>query len=207
MTLNLKALILLIHICLVSTMAQAQGTVSRKSATALPTVTEIDGFMKRTFGYDPSITWQIVDIRESSIAGITELVASMNKGLPTHLYFSSSAQSAIVGEMIPFGKDPFAPARAKLQAANGPSRGSETPSSRIVVFTDLQCADCKAAQPIVERLAADFPRVLFTFQQFPLSAKHPWAMKGAEYADWRRVSAWTRSASELARYCQEPMNE
>ena len=51
-------------------------------------------------------------------------------------------------------------------------------------FSDLECPHCKAAQPIVEKLAADFPQVRFIFQQFPLPASlHPWAMKAAQYAD------------------------
>jgi protein-disulfide isomerase len=53
-----------------------------------------------------------------------------------------------------------------------------------VEFSDLECPHCKAAQPIVEKLEADFPQVRFTFQQFPLPASmHPWALKAAQYAD------------------------
>jgi protein-disulfide isomerase len=48
----------------------------------------------------------------------------------------------------------------------------------------LQCPHCKAAQPVLEKLAADFPQVRLVFEQFPLPATlHPWAMKAALYAD------------------------
>jgi protein-disulfide isomerase len=53
-----------------------------------------------------------------------------------------------------------------------------------VEFSDLECPHCKKAQPIMGKLAADFPQVRFVFQQFPLPASlHPWAMKAAQYAD------------------------
>jgi protein-disulfide isomerase len=53
-----------------------------------------------------------------------------------------------------------------------------------VEFSDLECPHCKKSQPVLEKLAADFPQVRFIFQQYPLPASlHPWAMKAAQYAD------------------------
>jgi protein-disulfide isomerase len=154
------------------------------SSTALPTTAEVDAYMKRSFGYDPAVQWQIFAVRESGVPGIAEIVVSVNRGEPYHLYFSAAAQTAFVGQVLPFGPNPFAATRAKLQGAFGPSRGGQSPPIEIVEFSDLQCPHCKAAQPIVEKLAADFPQVRFTFQQFPLPASlHPWAMKAAQYAD------------------------
>ncbi len=161
--------------------ATPQGTQKK---AALPTVEEVEASMKRSFGYDPGVTWQIFDIRESNIPGLAEVLVSMNKQQPVHIFLAQGAQTAIVGQMIPFGPDPFTPARATLKGAFGPSRGGQNPPIDIVEFSDLQCPHCKAAQPIVEKLAADFPQVRFTFQQFPLPASlHPWALKAAQYAD------------------------
>ena len=51
-------------------------------------------------------------------------------------------------------------------------------------LADLECPHCKAAEPVFEKLANDFPQVRFVFQQFPLPPTlHPWAQKGAEYSD------------------------
>jgi len=145
--------------------------------------------MKRTFGYDPSITWEIFDIRPAAIPGVTELTVAVNKQQPIHMYLSPDHQNAIVGSIIPFGTNPFAPARAKLQAADGPARGPQTPVIYIVEFSDLECPHCKVAQPILEKLATDFPQVRYVFQQFPLPASlHPWAMKAAQYADCARTN-------------------
>ena len=145
---------------------------------------EVDAYMKRSFGYDPAVSWQIFSIRESGVPGLAEIVVSVNRGEPYHLYFHAPSQTAFVGQVLPFGPNPFAATRAKLQGIFGPSRGGQDPPIQIVEFSDLECPHCKAAQPIMDKLAADFPQVRFTFQHFPLPASlHPWAMKAAQYAD------------------------
>src|SRR5260370_39140813 len=101
---------------------------------------------------------------------------------------SRGPQNAIICSNTPFGTNPFATARAKLQAADGPARGAATPVISIVEFSDLECPHCKLAQPILEKLVTDFPQVHYVFQQFPLPATlHPWAMKAAEYTDCART--------------------
>jgi len=160
------------------------ATTKPDAATTLPTNNEVEAAMKRTFGYDPSINWVIYDIRASTIPGVADILVSVNKQTAQHIYFSSGTQSATIGEMIPFGPDPFGPLRAKLEAADGPAIVHQTPVISVVEFSDLQCPHCKAAEPLVEKLANDFPQVRYVFQQFPLPASvHPWALKGAEYAD------------------------
>ncbi len=97
---------------------------------------------------------------------------------------STEAQSAIVGNLLPFGPNPFEANREKLKAADGPSRGAQKPVIDVVEFSDLECPFCKGAQPLVEKLMTDFPQLRFTFQQFPLPpTTHPWAIKAAHYAD------------------------
>lgn len=164
--------------------APADSLSASAKGTKLPTAADIDSALKRTLGYDASLTWTIIEIKPSAIPGITEVVVSLNKQAPVRLYLSGDANQAIIGNLIPFGSNPFAPARELLKAADGPSTGAANPVIRVVEFSDLQCPHCKVAQPILEKLAADFPQVGFTFQQFPLPASlHPWAMKAAEYAD------------------------
>jgi protein-disulfide isomerase len=157
---------------------------STQKKAALPTMEEVEASMKRSFGYDPGVSWQIFEIKESGIPGLAEVLVSMNKQQPVHLFLAQDSQIAIAGQMLPFGPDPFAPARANLKGAFGPSRGGQNPLIDIVEFSDLECPHCKAAQPVLEKLYADFPQVRFVFQQFPLPASlHPWALKAAQYAD------------------------
>jgi protein-disulfide isomerase len=169
--------------------SQAKNSASAGKSDApppmlLPSKEQIDAAMQRNFGYDAGITWNIFDIHPSSIPGVADVLVSINKQPPVHVYLSPDMKNAIIGEMIPFGSNPFEPAREKLKAADGPSRGPQKPVIEMVEFSDLQCPHCKTAQPILEKLAGDFPQVRYTFQQFPLPASvHPWAMKAAKYAD------------------------
>ena len=195
---KLKNLALVISLAVTFTLSSAQSATPKKAAskpaapaaasakpaTALPSQAAVDAAMKRTLGYDPGVSWQIYDIRSSAIPGVADVLLSINKQAPQHLYLSPDGQNAIIGELLPFGTNPFAPARAKLKGAFGPSRGGQNPPIDIVEFSDLECPHCKKAQPVMEKLMADFPQVRFTFQQFPLPASlHPWAMKAAQYAD------------------------
>jgi len=167
-----------------ATPAAAGAKPAAKPATDLPTTEEVDAALKRTLGYDPGVTWQIYEIRPAAVPGLADVLFAINKQATQHIYLAAGGQSAIIGELIPFGANPFAPARAKLQGAFGPSRGGPNPAIDIVEFSDLECPHCKKAQPILEKLAVDFPQVRFIFQQFPLPASlHPWAMKAAQYAD------------------------
>ncbi|HKD45087.1 MAG TPA: thioredoxin domain-containing protein [Candidatus Angelobacter sp.] len=155
------------------------------SNAGLPTEAQFDAAMKRTFGYDPAFQWQVLEIRPSLLPGVAEVLVSINKQGPVRLFIPADGKNVIVvNDVLPFGADPFAPARGKLQAADGPSRGAANPQIMIVGFSDLECPHCKAAEPVLDKLVNDFPRVRFVFQQFPLPATlHPWAMKAALYAD------------------------
>jgi protein-disulfide isomerase len=162
--------------------ASANGSETRPAL--LPSQAEVEASLQRTFGYDRGLAWQILDIRPSEFPGLADVLVSINKQQPVHIYWSQRTQAAVVGNLLPFGPDPFAPARAKLEAADGPSRGAQPSVIQIVDFSDLQCPHCKAAQPILEKLVTDFPQVRLVFQQFPLpTSLHPWAMKAAQFAD------------------------
>ncbi|HLJ89455.1 MAG TPA: thioredoxin domain-containing protein [Candidatus Angelobacter sp.] len=158
---------------------------STGSESKLPGAAEIDASLKRTLGYDPAVTWEILDIKPSVVPGLTEVIVSINKQGANRLLVTPDGKNAlVVADIIPFGADPFAPARSLLQGAAGPARGAQSPVITIVEFSDLQCPHCKAAQPVLEKLAGDFPQVRYVFQQFPLPASlHPWAAKAAAYSD------------------------
>ena len=150
----------------------------------VPSKEEVEAALKRTIGYDPGVAWIVYDIRPSVFPGLTEILVSFNKQDPVRIYWDAETQNAVIGETLPFGTNPYAPARAKLKAADGPAIGAQTPVIQMVEFSDLECPHCKKAQPVMETLAADFPQVRYIFQQFPLPASlHPWAMKAAQYSD------------------------
>ncbi|MCU1307088.1 MAG: oxidoreductase [Acidobacteriaceae bacterium] len=152
--------------------------------SSLPTNAVVDSFMRRMFGYNPAVTWKVVDISPSEIPGIARVLVTIG-GQPqaTQFYVVPGGQFAMVGEVIPFGADPFASARTKLDAeVGGPSRGAQNAPVTLVEFSDLQCPYCKTAQPIIDKLIAESANAKLIFQAFPLPM-HPWAKKAAEYAD------------------------
>jgi protein-disulfide isomerase len=176
---------LLLSVVMLSAQSQkhpAAGHSPAKTAVELPTAAEVDQALQRNFGYDPAITWKVLHIAPSDAPGIADVVVLLNNKDYVNFYVLPSGQKAIRGEMVPFGPNPFAENRSKLRPADGPLRGPENAVISIVEFSDLECPYCKAAQPNVDKLASDFPRVRFIFQQFPLPM-HPWAMKAALYAD------------------------
>ncbi|HET7871559.1 MAG TPA: thioredoxin domain-containing protein [Terriglobales bacterium] len=142
---------------------------------------EVEQVLKRMYGYDPSVKWQIFLVRKAAVPGMTEVLLNVNTEFQ-RLFITPDGRYAISGDLMPFGADLYGPSRKKLLAADGVSRGPEKPSVVMVEFSDLQCPHCKEAQPVVERLAADFPQMKVVFQQYPLPS-HAWAPKAARYAD------------------------
>lgn len=140
--------------------------------------------MRYMFGQDPNIQWQVLDISASEIPNVAQVIVSVGaQQPPIRLYVTPDGEHAIVGEVIPFGADPFAPARHKLEAeAHGVARGAAKPAVTLVEFSDLQCPHCKVGQPIIDKLLQDFPDARLIFQPFPL-AMHKWAMKAAAAAE------------------------
>jgi protein-disulfide isomerase len=155
-------------------------------STRLPSEETVNSFMKQMFGYDPSVSWKIVTIRPSEAEGLTEVLVSMSNAQGqqySRLYVTTDGQHAVVGDIIPFGAHPFAPAQeAILKGMDGPSRGPADAPVTVVEFSDLQCPHCKEAQPTIDKLMSEEKNVRLVFQNFPLQS-HDWAAKAAYYGD------------------------
>src|SRR2546430_1765723 len=57
-----------------------KAVVTKKSETpdsSLPTNAVVDSFMKRMFGYNPAVTWKIVDISPSEIPGVARVLVAI----------------------------------------------------------------------------------------------------------------------------------
>jgi protein-disulfide isomerase len=171
--------------------AKPSAPAPEKKAEAgepMPTQATVQSFLKYMFSYDPNTTYSVLNISPSQSAGVAQVLISLKapQGEQRGIFYVMPDQKYAIagGELIPFGADPFAPARAQLAAGmNGISRGPANAPVTIVEFSDLECPACKAAQPTVERLIDDEPDVKFVFQNFPLEKLHPWALLGAKYAE------------------------
>jgi protein-disulfide isomerase len=152
----------------------------------LPDEATVMAFYHRMFGFQENLNFKVAEIKWSQVPGIaqvTSIVSTPQGQQVSTIYVTPDGKHAISGDMVPFGKDPFADNRELLKQAFGPVRGSPTPDVTLVEFADLECPACKAAQPIMDKLLTDVPTARLIFQSFPLEQLHPWAKKAAEYLD------------------------
>lgn len=172
-----------------STQKPASAPKSRSAASAIakePSTEELNGFMHHMFGYDATVKWKIESLKPSEVPGVTEVVVTFGEPVQqrTPFYVSSDLQHAFIGQIIPFGADPFAPARRKLlEEAKGPIKGNANAPMEIVEFSDFECPHCKRAWPTIEKLLGESPDAKLVFENFPLSQIHKWADRAAGYAD------------------------
>jgi len=169
-----------------STATPAAPPPFAERTTVLPTEDTVNSFLFQMFGYDPTITWKVNQIRPSEVPGLAEVsvVLTNEKGSnPNRLLVSADGKHAITGDILPFGAKPFDDARAKLEkGVTGPAKGPAKAPVTIVEFSDMQCPHCSKVAPAIDQLLAQEPEAHFVFQNFPLPA-HNWAEKAAGYVD------------------------
>lgn len=198
----------------------AEGARAESSPTAgnRPSEATVNEFLKHMFGWNQQLTWKVAQIKPAEDPTISEIIVVFNtpQGQQlSHLYVTPDQKYAMSGDLIPFGADPFAPARAELKAADGPAHGPRDAAVTIVEFGDLQCPACKAAQPSVSKLMEEEPKARLIFQNFPLEQLHKWAMLGAKYIDcigrqnneaaWKFISSVYEHQAEITEQNAEQM--
>jgi protein-disulfide isomerase len=165
----------------------ATGSTTQTSASSanLPSEQTVMEFLRHTFGYDQNLKYRVAEIKPAADPNMAEVSVVMNTPegpQQLKLYVTPDQKFAVSGDFVPFGADPYAPARQTLQQrVNGPVRGPVDAPLTIVEFGDLQCPACKRAQPTIEKLLTDLPNTRLIFQQFPLVQLHKWAMLAAKY--------------------------
>jgi protein-disulfide isomerase len=181
--------VLLFSISLFAQAANKSAAAPSQSAAAGAngvTKESAEAYFQRMFGYEPGLAIKVVSIEPSPVAELTEVttVFSTPEGQQsTRWYVSKDLKHVLVGELLPFGADPFAAERDKLASSiSGPAKGPANAKMLIVEFADLECPACKEAAPVMQKLSHDFPQARFVFQSFPLP-QHPWAAKAAAYLD------------------------
>jgi protein-disulfide isomerase len=157
-----------------------------------PSRATVEAFLKQSWGYDPDRVYQVWAILKSPAPGVSRVVVQVaQKNDPQHqtatatFLVTPDGKHLIANDltMLAFGEHPYAEARETLmQRANGPTRGASDKKFEFVEFADFQCPHCKATQPIVDRLLADFPQAHFVFENLPLTSIHSEAYKAAAYS-------------------------
>lgn len=154
-----------------------------------PTVATVDSYLHAMLGYDANRIWRVAAIQKTAVPGVskvTAFISDKSAGAKVqsaafvvladgkHIVADSSVQA--------FGANPFAESRLLLQQrATGPSYGAVSKDLLFVEFADLQCPHCKDAQPIMARLAKDFPTARIVYESYPLTEIHPMAARAAAY--------------------------
>lgn len=156
---------------------------------ASPTKEEVNAFLHVSWGYDSDRVWNVVAIEKTPAPGLSRVVVEVaQKSAPQQIsplsfYVTPDGKHLIANDVLPFGAHPYVETNHLLQTrANGPSRGGAAKTHEIVEFADFQCPHCKAIQPIMARLAEDYPQVHMVFENFPLTSIHSEAEKAALYS-------------------------
>ncbi len=177
-------LIVLISLLLAGLGLPAQ-THSDSSAN-LPSEATVNDFLKHMFGWNDNLAWHVVSIKPSEAPGIAEVTVVFNTPdgqAVQRIYVTPDERYAFSGDLVPFGSDPFAAARADLKNATGPVRGAADAKVTIVEFGDLECPACKKAQENLNKLMSEEPKARLVFQNFPLEQIHKWSLLAAKYVD------------------------
>lgn len=167
--------------------AQTHATTPAASnGSKVPSEETVNAFLKQMFGWNQNLAWHVVSIKPSEAPTISEVTVVFNtpEGQAVQrIYVTPDEHYAFSGDLVPFGADPFAPARAELKNVTGPEHGPKDAPVTIVEFGDLECPACKKAQENLSKLMSDEPKAKLIFQNFPLAQIHPWSMLGAKYLD------------------------
>ena len=148
----------------------------------------VNAFLQASWGFDENRVWEVWAILKTEVAGVSKVILLVSdktgkmKLTPAQFFVLPDGKHVFAGDdIMPFGEHPFAEARALAQQrADGPYRGSASKDLEIVEFADFQCPSCKTAQANMDKLAADFPKARFVFQNAPLP-QHPAAAGAAAY--------------------------
>lgn len=109
------------------------------------------------------------------------------KNLPLLLVTIVFTLAAIVGVAFFFSNSSSQPATADRATIEGNTQnitGPESAKVTIVEFSDFQCPACKAVQPLVKGVVAQYPEdVRLIYRHFPLLDIHPNAMMAAQASE------------------------
>jgi protein-disulfide isomerase len=160
--------------------------VNPKNFTAqIPSVDEVNSFLKALWGYDANRIWQVAGIVKTPAPGVAKVVVLIGdkrapgKSQPLIFFTTPDGKHAIADNVMDFGAKPFADARKMLQdRVNGPARGAKGNELLIVEFADLQCDRCRETQDKMDSLAQDFPEARIVFEDTP-QGDHPYAQQAA----------------------------
>ena len=144
-------------------------------------------FLRYAEGYLPNVKFVIDDPKPSVVPGFFDVSVHLSAGqskLDRHYYLTADGQSIVSGSVWNLSHSPFAETLELLPKDGFSFGGPPDAPVNIVLFSDFECPYCsQLAKTLRDNLPGKYgDKVHILFEDFPLSAIHPWAHAAAESA-------------------------
>ncbi len=160
----------------------------QQTPTKAPSVTQIEkrveAYLRNYYAWGPDFQLKVDAPSATPIPDLYKVpVVISYRGQSDHavVYVTHNGEYMIRGAISNLLTDPFAEARKTLSSAitGRPFVGPAKACVNVVEFSDYECPHCREAHEVMKQLEAKYPKVRFTFMDFPLTEIHPWAFNGA----------------------------
>jgi protein-disulfide isomerase len=148
--------------------------------------TKVAEYVRYAEGLTPEVQITVDNPAPSIYQGLYRVSIHLSyKGqtLDRLFYMTQNGERLIKGDIWDLNSNPFAGNLARLPK-DGPSFGPKDAKVTIVVFSDFECPYCRElAKTLRDNIPQKYPKdVRVIFQDFPITAMHPWAHTAAEAA-------------------------
>lgn len=160
----------------------ARQSAAGTSVTPAQIETRVEQFLHEYYAWGPAYTIQAETPKSSPIPGFYEVPVKVTYHGQTDgamVYVTSNGQYVFRGMINSLLGNPFAADIKKLVIAHHPYEGPVKSCVNVVEFFDFECPHCLAAYKSLQTIEPRYPKVRFTFMNFPLTQIHPWAMTAA----------------------------
>lgn len=167
---------------LVSAVLWAKQESPAASATPAQIETRVEHFLREYYAWGSAYTIQAEAPKPSLLPGLYEVPVKVTYKGQTEgalLYVTSDGHYVFRGIINSLLGNPYAGNIKKLDIAHHPHEGPAKACVNVVEFFDFECPHCLAAYKSLQQVEPKYPKVRFTFMNFPLTEIHPWAMTAA----------------------------
>ena len=160
--------------------ASQQGTASPANRAAIQQ--KLESYLRNVYAWGPTVKLTFADFGPAPMDGMYKATVTVGVGDQSDtavFYVSKDGHYMMRGEVENLAADPLAEIRKQINLDDSPSKGPADAKLVIVEYADFECPSCRAAEPALRSIEAEFPQVRVVFKDFPLSDIHPWAMTAA----------------------------
>jgi len=177
--------LLAVMVCAGQTTRSAADPAPALSATSPEEVRLLkltEAFVRRLFAWGPNVKVQLGPLAQSAAADFYTVpveISMDNQKESGEVYVSKDGKTLLRGEVFDMGRDPYADNRAKIHIEGSPTKGPVEASVTVVEFADFECPHCRELYENLKTIETRYPQVKVVYEDFPLTAIHPWAETAA----------------------------